>query len=80
MKNDTVYIRAYIESATPEPNQWKPYSSTLTFEGKLAVDVPVPSSEVTTEKGVQILTLLGWKTFLINYSKIIKQIPQELYK
>lgn len=73
------YIRAYIQDCSPSPEsiQYKPYNATLVFNGQLAVDVPVPSSEVIVEKGVQVLTLEGWKCFLKEYTKTIEQLHRE---
>ena len=72
-KQAITYIRAYIQDASPSPEsvQYKPYMTTLTFNGLLAVDVPVPTTEVTIEKGVTVLTLEGWKCFLKEYTNTI---------
>lgn len=75
-----VDIPAFVESATPEPNEFKPFSATLTFDHKVCILVPVPASEVEKKGDRYVLTLEGWKHFLLNYSKIVKQLPQQLLK
>jgi hypothetical protein len=71
MKNGkVVYIRATVESATPDRVQWKPYASTLTFGGNLEIEIPVPAEEVIEqEKGGKIvLTIAGYASALKAYT------------
>jgi hypothetical protein len=73
-----VMIQAIVESTTPETADYKPYRTTLTFGGKLVIEVPVPASEVRQEKGgVTILTLEGWKFFLKNYTAMTEKLHSE---
>ena len=76
-KGSVTYIRAVVDRAVPETNDYKPYRTELTFDGKLFIDVPVPTSEITKEGDKIILTLEGWKAFLKNYTTKIQELTTE---
>lgn len=71
------YIQAVVESTQPDRTQYKPYVSTLSFDGKLIVEIPVPTSELRKEGDKIVLTLQGWTTFLKNYTDAIDQMNNE---
>lgn len=76
-----VYIPAVVQETTPDMTDYKVYRTTLTFQGRVAVLVPVKASEVTVRKGKEgetyTLTLEGWKDFLRNYTKITRELFYE---
>lgn len=78
-KTDIVYIRAIVDSTNAERNEYKPFNTTLTFGGKVILEVPVPAEEVRKEGDKLILTLLGWKAFLKMYTQMTTQLTQETY-
>jgi hypothetical protein len=80
MAKDIVMIPATVEMTTPEPNEYKPFSTTLTFNHKLVIEVPVSAEEVTKKGDTYTLTLEGWKQFLLAYSKMTKTLFNKLYQ
>lgn len=74
-KSGVVMIRAKVESASPERTQFKPYSTTLTFDGSLFVDIPVPVEHVIEKKGEKVvLSLEGWMIFLDVYTTEVEKM------
>jgi hypothetical protein len=74
---EPVVIRAKIESATPDRTQWKPYSTTLTFD-EVYVDIPVPADQVIEEKGGKIvLTVDGVAVMLDVYLTAIDKMNEQ---
>jgi len=80
MKIDTTQytmIPAYVEQTMPDLTDYKQYRTSLTFDGKVMIEVPVPTAEVTKKGDKYILTLAGWKAFLKNYAKITQELHDE---
>jgi len=73
-----VMIRAKVESASPERTQYKPYSTTLTFEDTLFVAIPVPAEHVIekTKGGQIVLSLEGWTIFLDVYASAVEKLNE----
>jgi hypothetical protein len=70
-----VLVEAIIESATPDRTQWKPYATTLAFDGKLRVQIPVPARYVVRkEKDNLVLSLDGWMYFLDRYTAAVEKM------
>lgn len=77
---DVVMIRARVQSASPERTQYKPYSTTLTFDddAPVYVEIPVPAEHVTVGKGgVHVLTLEGWTIFLDVYASAVEKMNEK---
>jgi hypothetical protein len=75
MAKDVVLIRAKVESATPDRTQWKPYSTTLTFDSPAVyIEIPVPAEHVRKEKDSLILSLEGWTIFLDGYATAVEKM------
>ena len=74
---DIVYVRATVESSHPDRVQYKPYDTTLTFNGKVDVLIPIPAELVEEQKGDHItLTLEGWTTLLNQYTTAVETMHQ----
>jgi len=77
-----VMIRAKVESASPERIQYKPYSTTLTFDDNLFIEIPIPAEHVIAtakgEKGGQVvLSLEGWTIFLDVYASVVEKMNEK---
>lgn len=91
-KNDVVMIRAKIEKAEPDRTQYKPYSTTLTFDDNLYIEIPIPMEFVIDREkgGKAVISLEGWTLFLDLYASAIekmndrwtrsKQYPNQPYR
>jgi hypothetical protein len=82
-ERDVVMIRAKVESASPERTQYKPYSTTLTFN-EVWIEIPVPAEHVRKEPGQGttkfILTLEGWTIFLDIYASEVEKMHNKYLK
>ena len=83
-----VKVRAKLESMTPDRTQWKPYSTTLTFDN-VFVDIEVPAELVSKEGSKLILEADGVSVLIDVYATAIeemntrwtksKQTPNKIY-
>jgi hypothetical protein len=72
-----VIVRATVESSHPDRVQYKPYDTTLTFGGKLHVEIRVPVEMVVEQKGDHItLSLEGWTNVLNQYTTAVETMHQ----
>lgn len=79
-ERDTVKVRAKLESMTPDRTQWKPYSTTLTFED-VFVDIEVPAELVNVEKGgAVVLDVNGVAVLLDVYTTAIEKMNERWTK
>jgi hypothetical protein len=71
------YIKAIVESATPDRTSYKSYATTLTFDHKLIIEIPVPRAEIEEKGDTIILTLAGWTALLNNYTSAVENMNRE---
>ena len=71
-----VMIRAIVQEATPERQEYKPYRTTLHFDDKLIIEIPVSSEYVRKEGDKTIISLEGYTSLLNTYTTAIEKMHQ----